>query len=959
VTDGPRGDAAVDPRSDAPARQRHLRALWQGLVPWLTLPVWLAVDALQPDLGFARDELRLAVDLAGVDWPGGAWLVLLSVLLAAARGALGSRPDPLTGGRDAAHRVLSWLAPVLLALTGLRLLSLWNPAGVAFPWLGMTWAPHCHLALALVPFLGKRDRSPATRRRTAAALLALWLLVYGGYTIYVCQMTMLHGDEAQYLRVTQSLLRDGDMDLANNLDGDATEFHVLNVGVDKAPAAPPGRVYSIHPVGLSVLMMPPYELGLSLWDHARLGAALAIAVCAAFVVALLYLWLCHVGIAHSLALWVTLACATTTPLFLFSTQIYPELPAVLIALVVLLRLDPRLWLPGPGDATEGSRGARHPAELFLLALAAGLTPFLHPRYAPLGLLLGAGLLWQARSQRPRMVAVVAGGLLGAVALAWHHVAFSGDILGHFKPGNAWDDNAIDPGTWWLSLPGHWLHVTKGLAVNAPWYFVAVVTGIAVFASTRDRRLLLATLLYGSTAVVNGVHPDWTFGFCLPARFVVSALPALALLAAAGVDRLRQSPWTGVLLCGALAFSLDLVAVAVRIPELAFQGEHLPRAYLAHYIPTTVFGFSHTVESMPWGDLALWGVAAAALAAVAIAHGLAHRGWRHRALPAGLVGLALLAPALWGTIGDHGSRVRYAASPRLKPVTDGAIAGTTTLHSSFRRLNYARARDARGRYAADEGSAAGPVVTWYMPIQLPGLYRILARDVEVVGDQRAYVSHQRTLPARQPWTNRSLFPVHAGDDGTYRFDYYLDRLQLGYLQFAYSGQGRLHVGATTQDYHARDLPLRLEESARFDFHGRDSPHAGRDVFEPGRYIVRYRIAGGALGTMWQHHPRPVRMAVVGGDGSDVPVERVQPWFESDRRFARVARTPDVTRPQREIITAPWWTSVPLVGDDHYEMSFLVRERSLVWFLYHYAGDADLSLEEIVVYRQHLDLETPSP
>ena len=53
---------------------------------------------------------------------------------------------------------------------------------------------------------------------------------------------MLHGDEGQYLRVTQSLLHDGDMDLANNLDLNQTnEFHVREFAVHKAPASPEGR----------------------------------------------------------------------------------------------------------------------------------------------------------------------------------------------------------------------------------------------------------------------------------------------------------------------------------------------------------------------------------------------------------------------------------------------------------------------------------------------------------------------------------------------------------------------------------------------------------------------------------------------------------------------------------------------------------------------------------------------
>ena len=80
----------------------------------------------------------------------------------------------------------------------------------------------------------------------------------------------------------------------------------------------------------------------------------------------------------------------------------------------------------------------------------------------------------------------------------------------------------------MSMPGHWIHATKGLALNAPWFFIAVVPGVVALAARRDRRLLLAAALYLTTAVVNGLHPDWTFGYGLPVRFLVTALPALAL-----------------------------------------------------------------------------------------------------------------------------------------------------------------------------------------------------------------------------------------------------------------------------------------------------------------------------------------------------------------------------------------------------------------------------------------------
>ena len=943
------------------ARLARAPARWQFPLLMLPLILWIAADALAVDLGFSRQSMQLGIDLDGSQWPLWASLPLLSLAAIGLRGGLtggvgGGPRGRLTAAIEGIRKVLLWISAPILVLLLLRLLSLWGPMGVVFPWLGLTWSPHCNVALALVPFLGSRERSRAIQRRTAAALFVAFLLLFGAYTLYICQMVMIHGDEAQYLRVTQSLINDGDIDLSNNLDGDSTEFHVINVGVDRAPGSPEGKLYSKHPVGMSVLLTPAYQLGLRLWDNPRLGAALHVAAITAAIVALLYLWLCHLGFAHSLALWITLACATTTPVLLFSTQIYPELPAVLISLVVLLRLNTDVLRSR--DQIPGPPGASSAGELGALTLLAGTLPFLHPRYAPLAFLLGLGLLHQARStsraqSRTKLAVVLVVGAACGISLILHNLSFSGDWLGNFRPGNAWKEDALAPATWWMSLPGHWIHASKGLALNAPWFVIAIVPGIAALAWNRDRRLWLAAALYLTTAVVNGIHPDWTFGFCLPSRFLVTALPALALCAAAGLNIVRRTPWLGVLLCGALAVSWDIVGAAAHIPELAYEGKHLPRAAIAGFYPFGLHGFQHTAASVPVADVLLWCAALAALILWARPQDPAQNrpGW-FRFLPGMTLTIALLAPALWGLDAGSSARLRQNLSPYLKVLKDGQIEGTTNLHSTLRRLREGTARE-DGSFAASEEATASTLAAYYMPIQIPGVYRVVTKDVVADGAQVAYISHQRTLPALQSWTERLRFPIHVGADSTFRFDYYHDRLQLGYLHFLYSGQGTLQLGLTTQDFHAQRLPLRLEESARFNFREASGPVAGRDHLARGRYLVRFQLAGGALESIVQRQPKPVKMAVFVSDGMDLPLDQLQPWFSSPRRMHEVIHGAGQLQPQRERITAPWWTSVPIVGDSFYEMSFLVRKPGLVWFLFQYEGSSEIELEEIVVYRQHLE------
>ena len=233
---------------------------------------------------------------------------------------------------------------VLCAVSSaVKLLALWDLPTYFLPFITFLWSPHCTWALGLswllylhLPSVQRGDKKTLTPVRASLIALAIALPVYGAYTFYFCQVTLLHGDEGQYLRVTQSLLRDGDMDLTNNLDDHhIAEFHNLRFDVHKASSSPPGKLYSVHPIGLSVLLMPFYELGLSWWGNPRLTCALAMAAIAAGCVSLCLLWLLRLGTRPWVAWTSTTILALSAPLFPFSNQLFPDVPALVIFLALL------------------------------------------------------------------------------------------------------------------------------------------------------------------------------------------------------------------------------------------------------------------------------------------------------------------------------------------------------------------------------------------------------------------------------------------------------------------------------------------------------------------------------------------------------------------------------------------------------------------------------------------------
>ena len=245
---------------------------------------WLVLYGFETLVGAANHELRLVVRPADyrLQWPlGPAALGVAGLVLAWVRYRF------FTGGPHLQERLrrATLLAAALMAL---RVVALLDPLVYVFPFLTLLWSPHGLWAVALV-FLGyvhlppNRQEKTLPKRYLVGGLLALFLPLYFLYALYFCQVTMVHGDEGQYLRVTQSLLHDGDMDLANNLE-QTDEFHVTRFAVPKAPGSPEGKVHSQHPIGLSVALLPAYWWGLDQWENPRLASALFMTVLASLCV---------------------------------------------------------------------------------------------------------------------------------------------------------------------------------------------------------------------------------------------------------------------------------------------------------------------------------------------------------------------------------------------------------------------------------------------------------------------------------------------------------------------------------------------------------------------------------------------------------------------------------------------------------------------------------------------------
>jgi hypothetical protein len=479
-------------------------------------------------------------------------------LVPAPRGAFRGITDPPS--------LLRWLLAAGLALAALPLVARWPRRARA---------PLLALALALLPVLSVlTGRFPlllvlqgpvlvllalmtaavalrrlvgdsSLRDHSSAVLFAVAFLVYALYGAFVPGPAGPQGDEPHYLTMAQSLASDGDLDLTDEFaQREYAPFFGGTLEAHTSPRSPRGRLYAVHTPGLPALILPAYAVG----GYAGVRLLMSLLAALTGVVVARLVRETTGSLAASLAAWGILSF--TPPLAFYAVVVYPETPAALASAVFLLvaRRDPT------------------PARLLLVAaLAAGL-PWLHPKFLPLAA-VGLGLVLARRGSGAARAGALAV-FLASLALL---LLFFETHYGRASFGAAYGAG--------LSSDVSLLHVPRGalallldrqfglLSVSPVWCLALPGLGLLLRARLGDA--LRVILLGGATAIVGAAFSMWWGGSCPPARFLVPALPALALALAPALARFKD---TAAALTGLGVGVIALAAEAPRILQNRPDGE---------------------------------------------------------------------------------------------------------------------------------------------------------------------------------------------------------------------------------------------------------------------------------------------------------------------------------------------------------------------------------------------------
>jgi hypothetical protein len=483
--------------------------------------VWLALALA---VALARTSFHV-VPTADDNWrgvldpPGALRVVAALAIGGAAAAVLKRRGAPLLA-------LLLAAAPLIPVLTGLMLPLL------AFQGPVMMLVGFAALAVALA----REPRAPHPRPWSPAALFAAALLFYALLGTRVPGPAGPQGDEPHYLTMAESLRADGDLDLKNQFATHAYRaFFSGTLEAHTSPASPKGKLYAVHTPGLAILILPAYAA------FGYLGARCFISALAALAGALVFSLVRDVTHSEWTARGAWAAFAFLPPMAFYALAIYPETPAALAVAVFLLatRRDP--------DAKA----------LLATALAAAALPWLHPKFLPLAM-LGLGIALARRG--PRLLRggaalLFAASLVGL--LAWLRASYGhASLQAAYGPGFA-SDVAVARIPW--GFLGLLFDRQFGLLVTAPLWILAA-PGFVWLWRFRPGDALRAALLAAASLAVGASFSMWWGGSCPPARFVVPALPALALALAAALPRHRSG-------AGALyGLSLGVVAVAALAPR---------------------------------------------------------------------------------------------------------------------------------------------------------------------------------------------------------------------------------------------------------------------------------------------------------------------------------------------------------------------------------------------------------
>lgn len=442
-------------------------------------------------------------------------------------------------------------APVCLLLPCLLLLA---PGAPAVPPLAFWLALDARHWLASLAFLGclwlklGGRVSPRLAPPVALVLLALVLLALTPRHRFTQPYDERFGtgDEPRYIRITASLLYDGDTDISNASDhvlgANKTErrLEIQPTGEARSlggqvVAGRRGGEYYVYLPGFPLLLVPAMAIDSIVAPH-HLWTVMSFCLLLGVVNAWSLSRLPGAGLALASAL------ALTPPLLAYSFQVYPEIAASICVSASMIAILRGTSPPGRWEAAG-------------FAAATTLLPWLHTKYYPLWGALLLGFLLRFRSLPKKRLALVLVAPALSVGLQSLYVF---RIAGSFLPDALWVLNGYPRGGTLFNrqtLSGlHHLFFggSEGLLIYAPQYLLGLFGLAGMWRRNRLGFWLSLSLLVPYVLAAASHDRGGAGGWSPPCRYFVPVIPVLAFGLAEWLEERPSAARKGALLVLLLA-----------------------------------------------------------------------------------------------------------------------------------------------------------------------------------------------------------------------------------------------------------------------------------------------------------------------------------------------------------------------------------------------------------------------
>src|SRR3989339_1539599 len=400
-----------------------------------------------------------------------------------------------------------------------------------------------------------------------------WSIFLSIFTIYLLITPWVNacfyadGDEPRNLIITQSLIKDGDRDISNNLESeDNLSYHssLKSYGQNWK-----SFISGISP-SFTIILIPGFVLG------GRFAISLLMNIFGALLLLNIFQIIFHLTKSNSSSFLAMIIGAFSLPIGIYSFLAYPEIIAALIVTYIIRKLLLQEY---------------NLIDIITMFLLAILLTIIKERYLILTLSLFISIIISIKKNKKVLLNFVLLFIIFGVLLFFYDKYLIGfDIISkisnYYKPILQKFKYIITVGDFGLMLDQE-----RGLLMHAPVYIFSFL-GIISLLKTNKKIVLLLLLLFLPYYNLISKGPDWSsLGGSPATRYIVTIIPILIIFYGVFLNHCRRL-WLKLVNYFAIAWSFVMYYILILFPQyrthspsdLTGRNEILDRLYSVRLFP---------------------------------------------------------------------------------------------------------------------------------------------------------------------------------------------------------------------------------------------------------------------------------------------------------------------------------------------------------------------------------------